>query len=364
VEGSLTSFIDEVCGDAHLRVEDDLGDGFVRLRTSEAQRRQAEHDIRCSEDIIIEMLRNAFDAGAKNIFVATSREGDQRRICVIDDGEGIPRNMQDMIFEPRVTSKLDSMHLDKWGVHGRGMALYSISVNAKDAHVAASGKGKGSSFLVVTDLQSLPEKTDQSTMPSLSYDEKGSPHIKGPHNIARAVAEFAWEYEGKCTVYMGSPTEMAATLYGFGNATVTKGIRAFCDDLEELPLAKRLCMAVDPSSFTDIAAGLGLAISQRSARRIIDGDVLAQGPLLESLGPVTEDEGERPSVKKRKKGLALHKDPRGLKIDPKDLQEFTDGIKAAYTELAKRYYLEERIVPEVMFSSKGIHVEIPVSKLS
>ena len=38
---SLTEFIDSVCGESHLRVEADLGDGFVRLRSSEAERRQA-----------------------------------------------------------------------------------------------------------------------------------------------------------------------------------------------------------------------------------------------------------------------------------------------------------------------------------
>lgn len=58
----LTDFIEDVTGDSHLRVEDDLGDGFVRLRVSEAERRQARHDIRSSEDIVIEMLRNARDA--------------------------------------------------------------------------------------------------------------------------------------------------------------------------------------------------------------------------------------------------------------------------------------------------------------
>ena len=67
---SLTSFIEEVCGDSHLRVEDDLGDGFVRLRIAEAERRQARHDIRSTEDIVIEMLRNARDAGARSIFVS------------------------------------------------------------------------------------------------------------------------------------------------------------------------------------------------------------------------------------------------------------------------------------------------------
>ena len=55
-----------------LRVEDDLGDGFVRLRVSEAERRQAKQDIRCVEDAVIEMLHNA-RAHARTIIMGTSR---------------------------------------------------------------------------------------------------------------------------------------------------------------------------------------------------------------------------------------------------------------------------------------------------
>jgi len=363
VDESLTSFIDEVCGDAHLRIEDDLGDGFVRLRTYEAQRRQAKHDIRCTEDIVIEMLRNAFDAGGKNIFLATSREGEQRRICIIDDGDGIPQNMRDTIFEPRVTSKLDSMHIDKWGVHGRGMALYSISANAEKAQVVNSEKGKGASLVVETNLNNLSEKTDQSTMPLISYDESGKLRVTGPHNINRTLAEFALEYEADCDVYIGSPTEVAATLYEFGNATVTKAMKAFCDNLEELPLVKRLCLAVDPAHFTDIALSLGLDISQRSARRILDGEIKALDPLLESLTQEPSPGPNKAGTKKKDYRRALLKDPRGLKIHDGDLREFSNEVKGAWAELAKRYYLEEEVNPEISLSQEGVSIKIPISKL-
>ena len=58
-----------------LRVEDDLGDGFVRLRSAEAERRQAAHDIRSTEDIVIEALRNARDAQARTILMARIARG-------------------------------------------------------------------------------------------------------------------------------------------------------------------------------------------------------------------------------------------------------------------------------------------------
>ena len=81
-DGTLASFIEDVCGESHLRVEADLGGGFVRLRSSEAERRQAAQDIRCTEDIVIEMLRNARDAHASAVFVACTRDGNNRRIVM------------------------------------------------------------------------------------------------------------------------------------------------------------------------------------------------------------------------------------------------------------------------------------------
>lgn len=108
----LKNFVDKVCDSSHLRVETDLGDGYFRLRAVEAQRRQAAQDIRCSEDIVIEMLRNSRDAEAKNIFIALNSDSNYRNILVIDDGVGIPKKHHKTIFEPYVTSKLDTMKKD------------------------------------------------------------------------------------------------------------------------------------------------------------------------------------------------------------------------------------------------------------
>ena len=225
-DGSLEAFIENVSGDSHLRVEADLGDGFVRLRSAEAERRQAAHDIRSTEDIVIEMLRNARDAHAKSVFAAVSREGGRRRIVMVDDGDGVPPALHERVFEPRVTSKLDTMHLDKWGVHGRGMALYSIAVNAETARIAASDAGLGSSFIVETDLARVGEKADQSSFPVFERTDAGTVAVRGPKNILRTVCEFALECRRDCTVYLGSVTDVVATLYAFGLSSLTAASRA------------------------------------------------------------------------------------------------------------------------------------------
>lgn len=264
---NLEQFVDSICDESHLRIEDDLGDGFVRLRTSEAERRQAAHDIRSTEDIVIELLRNARDAHARTIFLAVGRDGNTRKLTMLDDGDGIPLALHEKIFEPRVTSKLDTVHMDKWGVHGRGMALYSIKVNSTQAKVLASDKDFGSAIYVETDLTKLPERADQSTFPTFEVTEAGTYSMRGPKNIVRTATEFALESRKACTVYWGSATEIAATLYEFGATTTSPALRAFCKDPLELPVCKRLCTASDPASFAEIAEELGLSLSERSARR-------------------------------------------------------------------------------------------------
>ena len=239
-DGNLASFIEDVCGEGHLRVETDLGGGFVRLRSSEAERRQAAQDIRSSEDIIIEMLRNARDAHASNIFVACTREGSTRRIVMIDDGDGVPKHLQQTVFEPRVTSKLDSMHMDKWGVHGRGMALYSIAVNAESATISASDSGVGSAFVIQTDLTKLPEKTDQSSFPTFELNEAGTVAVRGPKNILRTTCEFAIESRAAVNVFIGSSTDIAATLYAFGLGKLSAEERLSGENDPRLPVCKRL----------------------------------------------------------------------------------------------------------------------------
>lgn len=354
---SLTSFIEEVSGDSHLRVEDDLGDGFVRLRSAEAERRQARHDIRSTEDIVIEMLRNARDAHARSIFLALSREGSSRRICMIDDGDGIPHAMQSRIFEPRVTSKLDTMHVDKWGVHGRGMALFSIAENAESARVLSSEIGMGTALAVETNLDKLPEKTDQSSTPTFSLDEGGELQIRGPRNINRLVCEFAYEHRASLSVYCGSATDVAATLYGFGRATVSASARAFAKDPTELPVAKRLCLATDPESFVELSSAMGLPMSERSARRILDGSIGCLEPVADTV--VFEGGGQRRGKQSKK----LDADVRGLRIDAADMEDFSASLKTAFADLANRYYLESDVRPEIRVSRDGIHVIFPVSKL-
>ena len=350
---SLEEFVEEVSGPNLLRVEHDYGDGFVRLRSSEAERRQAIQDIRCSEDVVLELLRNSRDAHAANIYLAVSREGNSRSITVIDDGVGIPEAMHALIFEPRVTSKLDSSHIDKWGLHGRGMALYSISVNATDAFVADSDEGLGCAICVKTDLRKLSEKTDQSSFPTFTLEEEGRVVVRGPRNMLRTACEFALDSRGTCTVFVGSPAEVAATLHMRSMSMLSSVERVFCRDPRQLPLVKRLATSADPESLAELAGTMGLNISARTARRIIDGEYFNLVNILDLIQITPQS--QRPKGKRPKKG----KSPRSVKLDRQDARALAEAAGAAYDSIAPKYYLARNVEPSVKSSPGKITITIP-----
>ena len=353
----LQDFIESLSGDSHLRIEYDFGDGFVRLRTSEAERRQAAQDIRNSETIVLELLRNSRDAHASNIYLAMSREGSKRLITVIDDGEGIPPSMHEHVFEPRVTSKLDTNHMDAWGMHGRGMALYSVSVNSEAAYVACSATGLGTSVVVRTDTVKLPERKDQSTFPTFVMEEGSTVNVRGPRNILRTACEFAIDSRDMCSLYVGSPTEIASALYFSGLASMSVIDRAFCRDVCQLPVTKRLAATADPAQFCEVASSIGLEVSQRSARRVLDGTIPEARPILEriTLSSAAQSAKKPKRAPSRAYGTAL-------KLTREESRKLSDDAKKAFADIAQRYYLEDDVAPTVRTMRDRITITIPVER--
>ena len=351
----LLNFVTSVSGDAYLKVEENLGDGFVRLKTSEAERRQAKHDIRGVEDIAVELLRNARDAHAQRIFLATGREADRRSITVIDDGIGVPDSLRDRIFEPRVTSKLETMVMDRWGVHGRGMALFSIKTNTVEARVASSGSHKGAAVVVVSDVQSLPERADQSTWPVVERDDEGVLRVsRGPHNIARRAVEFAVEHPG-VDVFTGSPTEILATLVMLARFELEESDLLFCEDLERLAVWQRPGAAADAGELADTAAEIGLPVSERTAHRILGGEI---APLHSVLSIATGGaDATAPSA-----SPDIYRDRRGLKIHHGDLDSFRAELEKAFDAIAEKYYLHLRCEPKITVGKEDIRVRFEVDK--
>lgn len=351
----LLNFVSAVSGDAYLKVEENLGDGFVRLKISEAERRQAKHDIRGAEDIVVELLRNARDAHAQRIFLASSRDGDVRTLTIIDDGVGVPSSLHERIFEPRVTSKLETMVMDRWGVHGRGMALYSIRENVDEARIITSDAHKGASFLVTADVAKLPERADQSTWPKVERDEDGVARVaRGPHNIVRRVVEFALEHPGM-DVYFGSPTEVLATLVMLARFELDESDLMFCEDHSRLPVWQRPGTAAGASELARTAEELGLPVSERTAHRVLSGDIVPLRTALAVALRLKEPAAETTAVD-------IYRDRRGLKIHDDDMKRFRQELEDAFDSIAERYYLQLRCEPKVTVGRDDIRVRFEIDK--
>ena len=354
---SLYAFVASVSEGGALRVEENLGQGYVRLRVSEAERRQAKHDIQHVEDIVIELLRNARDAGATAVYVASSQEEGVRTLTVLDDGCGIPSDMRERVFEARVTSKLDSMCVDRWGIHGRGMALYSIRQNTLEAGVVASGERLGTSIRVKADTSQLPERADQSTWPAVERTEDGAyACVRGPHNIVRAVCEFALEERHAVSVFLGSPSEVVATLYAAGSTSLDAAQLLFLDSEDALPVTQRPACAVDAADLMSIAASVGLDISERTAHRVLSGSIRpvrsVSSTLLRSRTPASTAPKE----------VDLSHDRRGLKIASEDLEAFARAMERDFGELGSRYYLSLQDPPRIRVGHDRITVTFDVSE--
>jgi hypothetical protein len=264
--------------------------------------------------------------------------------------------MLDRVFEPRVTSKLDSMVMDQWGVHGRGMALFSIRTNVTEARIASSDVHKGTSVVITADTTQLSERADQSTWPVVERDEQGTLHVvRGPHNIVRRAVEFAVEHPG-VELYVGTPTEVLATMAQVARAVLDPSEILFCDDLSKLPVWQRAAAASDAGELSDVAEEIGLAVSERTAHRVMARELPVLSPVLISAKPpeVTEvGAGAVPDI---------YRDRRGLKIHHTDLSAFRADLEKAFDTIAERYYLHLRSEPKITVGKDDIRVRFEVEK--
>jgi len=305
----LKNFLSELNIKDSLNIEEDLGDGYVRLKISEAERRQALQDINSVEDIIVEMLRNSRDAGSRNIFIGTKKIEDKRRkIYFIDDGGGIPPHLQNLIFESRVTSKLENGKKDPYGFHGRGMALFSIKLNVDDIRIIFSEKSKGASFYIDIDLSKIPEKKDQSLMPQIIKTDGNLNIIGGVNNIIKTIIEFQLQNR-EINFFFGSPTQILSTMREILRKDDKKNDYPKFDEWEKLSkfIQKNNIKVTEIPILTDnytvmeiISKNIfNMDISQRGTQRVIYNEIKALEPL--KIDPESSSEEIRVSSTDKEK---------------------------------------------------------------
>lgn len=308
-----------------------LGGGFYRLKISEAEKRQAKHDIKWVEDALLELLRNSRDAKSTHIAVAASlHEGKIRELIVVDNGEGIPEEFHRIIFEPRVTSRALSVVEDDYGVHGRGMALYAISQRTIETSVVFSKPFCGTVIKASFDLNSIPERKNQTERPRLIKGEEGF-ELRGPKNLIYTAADFYLKHS-YLNIYLGSPAEILRLVL---KEPAFRSLR------EAFNINK-----IDASSAIELSEKLKLGLSQRHIYRVVKGEV---GYPLDV---------KKIFLKKSSKGKHL----RIMRFSEGDWREVRENIERVILPIAKNYSLKIREIRQVR-SREALKIQVVLEEL-
>ena len=303
----------------------DLGGGFVRLMGTEGSRRSPSR-INTVEDALHELLRNSFEAGAGNIYVATTlRRRRYRTLTVIDDGRGVPEPFGAFIFEPGVTSR----HLDPTPDHGAGLSLYHLknfSLSAEVLHTSSP-----TSIRATFDTKTLPERSLQS----------GSRHSKT--NLLATIQNFLLQRppENRLNIYLAPPARILTTI-------ITQKQNHTIQIREGLGLGNGVDSGpVTAQSVKREAEGIGLEVSIRTAQRILSGRIRGvervEAPRHEGgsgLGPRRESESS------------------DTVVPPPGLEEIS-GIRTILQGAARARYLEIGDI-EIKAGKRGWVLQIPV----
>jgi hypothetical protein len=267
----------------------DLGSGLARLTGPEGARR-AHSPLAYVEDALLELLRNARDAGAQNVFVASSLKLRRyRTLTVLDDGKGIPETHKALIFDPGVTTRHLSPVLDypNEPSHGAGLSLYHIKNAAISAEVLSSSSP--TVIKATFDTLILPERSLQSTSRASKT------------NLRATLQNFA---PNDMNLYYASPARILATL------------------LENH-------IILQPETTTQLkerATRLGLEISLRTAQRMWQGKIAPVGSVMVGR---SKARGERKEGREASDGPVL-----GLGEDERS------GIADILRRAARASYLE------------------------
>lgn len=243
------------------------------------------------------------------------------------------------------------------------MALYSISVNAESAGVVKSDKGLGCAIAVKCYTKKLGEKRDQSSFPEFYVNDNQELVVRGPKNILRTACEFAVESRKTCNVFIGSPVEIAATLYGTSRNEASIA-SVFNEPGDNTKIVDLLGYSSDVHDFKKYAAEIGISLSKRTARRIMDGDIKPQTSLLERIAKTGVGGGSTSSFDISNVTKVHHAKPKTstVKIDEEDKDALSDALKNKFPEIAKKYYLNGEIDPKVTIKRNKISISFEVEE--
>ncbi len=376
----IKNFLSELGLDNVLNVEQDLGEGYVKLRISEAERRQSLQDIKSVEDIVIELLRNSRDAGAKNIFIGTKKIEDKKRVIYfIDDGKGIPKKFHDLIFEARITSKLENAVRDIYGFHGRGMALFSIKLNVDEIKVVFSEKDRGSVFFLNIDLNKIPEKKDQSALPQIVELDGDLNIIGGVSNIPKTLVEFNLQ-NPNINIFYGTPSQVIMTMRNnlkaqTGNAIFPKfndweNLSEYLEDNKSIKSSYLPILTDDYLVLSKILKNFfNMEISDRTIQRIIYEEFKPVEPLdIRSLMHVSSSNkaiiSQKSKDKEKNKNLPLFDEQKlAFRFKDDEISAIINITNENIKKIGSKYLVEPEGSIDFKRSNNAIQINIVLKKV-
>lgn len=300
----------------------DLGNGFARLLGAEGARRSPGR-ILYVEDALHELLRNSRDAGARNIYVASSlRARRYRTLVVIDDGQGVPETHRHLIFEPGVTTRhLDPVPSNLEGdlPHGAGLSLYHVKNAALSSEVLSTSSP--TAIKIIFDTHILPEKSLQA----------GSRPSKT--NLLATITKFAANPSiPQPRIYHASPASILALL--LKNHIIQIKMNDNRGDARIKNSGGDVQRGSQAREIREAASALGLEVSLRTVQRVVAGEIPAAKCISSSSGGGVRGGSRVGSREARSEGLGGPI----LSIGNDDLAEIRDVLRRAasssYLELA------------------------------
>ena len=131
---------------------------------------------------------------------------------------------------------------------------------------------------------------------------------------------------------------------------------------------ERFAYVDDAESLAKLANQLGFPLSQRTAHRIIKGEIKPlpvhlEFLLAENKPPVSSDKTLHKNKHKASQGQGVFQNKARLhsvSFDKQDLERFKQSILSSYKDLADAYYLDSNVEPTVTSSKNSLVVNIPL----
>ena len=100
---------------------------------------------------------------------------------------------------------------------------------------------------------------------------------------------------------------------------------------------------------------MGLELSERTARRALDGEVAEVDPILDRVVLTKSEVASSKGTKRKGRSIGS----KGIRLSADDAQALKEATMSAFADIAEAYYLEGDVEPSVRVRPDRITISIP-----